>query len=45
MKRVCGVAFFFFGLGLFIGLFIQRDFTQFAMTGVCISLSYFLFFQ
>lgn len=43
MKRVWAIAFFFFAAGLFVGLFIDREFTKVMTSIVCIIVSYCLF--
>ncbi|WP_443770411.1 hypothetical protein [Anaerostipes sp.] len=45
MKRVCGIAIFFFGLGLITGLFLQDEFMKVLLCVACWLLGYCLFFR
>ncbi|MFR2776046.1 MAG: hypothetical protein ACLTBR_09465 [Anaerostipes sp.] len=45
MKRVWGISFFFFGVGLLAGLCIDRSLTQIIIGFGCVVAAYCLFFH
>ncbi|MCI5622681.1 hypothetical protein [Anaerostipes sp.] len=45
MKRVWGIAFFFFGIGLLTGFFINQEFTRVMVCLVSWMFGYCLFFH
>ncbi|MGI6500409.1 MAG: hypothetical protein ACOX1S_05870 [Anaerostipes sp.] len=45
MIRVCAIAIFFFGIGLFASFFITREITKIFVFIGCILISYGMFFR